>query len=127
MNEFICCIKSKIKRSNEGPDKVGACSRQQRQLHITDLKSEVLALIFENCSHDILARRVRLVCRRFRDVATLDLYRELLTLSSKIDRAMVDAVSRLEESRTLGELLVKTHHFSSAIFYCASYRTRSTN
>ncbi|KDR13480.1 uncharacterized protein LOC110835345 [Zootermopsis nevadensis] len=114
MIKFIRCIKSTIKRGNEGQDKVGACSRQQRQLHITDLPPEVLALIFEHCFYDFLARQVRLVCRRFRNDATLVLNCGFLTLGPKIDRAMVDAVSRFEESRTLEELLVTTRPFRSA-------------
>ncbi|KDQ96812.1 hypothetical protein L798_05788 [Zootermopsis nevadensis] len=115
MNKFIRSIKSKLKRGNEGPDKVGACSQQERQLHIMDLPPEVLGLIFEHCSYDVLARRVRPVCRRFRDVATLVLNCGFLTLGTKIDRAMVDAVSHFEEGRTLGELLVTTFPFTSAM------------
>ncbi|XP_021922816.1 uncharacterized protein LOC110831288 isoform X2 [Zootermopsis nevadensis] len=107
MNKFIRCIKSKIKRDNEGPDKVGACSRQLRQLHITDLPPEVLALIFEHCSYDVLGRQVRLVCKRFCDVATSVLNCGFSTLGPKIDRAMADAVSLFEEGRTLEELLYR--------------------
>ncbi|KDR17960.1 uncharacterized protein LOC110831288 isoform X1 [Zootermopsis nevadensis] len=115
MNKFIRCIKSKIKRDNEGPDKVGACSRQLRQLHITDLPPEVLALIFEHCSYDVLGRQVRLVCKRFCDVATSVLNCGFSTLGPKIDRAMADAVSLFEEGRTLEELLVTTQPFTAAM------------
>ncbi|XP_021925477.1 uncharacterized protein LOC110832631 isoform X3 [Zootermopsis nevadensis] len=118
MNKFIRRIKSKLERGNEGSDKGGACSQQEQEpsgLHITDLPPEALALIFERCSYDVLARRVRLVCRRFCEVATLLLNCGFLTLGPKIDRAMLDAVSRFEEGRTLGELLVKTHPFTLAM------------
>ncbi|KDR12634.1 hypothetical protein L798_13607 [Zootermopsis nevadensis] len=117
MNKFIHCIKSKLKRRNERLDKVGACSQQEQEpsgLHITDLPPEVLALIFENCSYDFLARQVRPMCRRFRDAAALVLNCGFSTLGPKIDRAMVEAVSDFEEGRTLGELLVSTFPFTSA-------------
>ncbi|XP_021934135.1 uncharacterized protein LOC110836822 isoform X1 [Zootermopsis nevadensis] len=117
MKKFIRRIKSKIERDNEGAGKVEACSEQEQEpsgLHITDLPPEVLALIFENCSYDFLARQVRPMCRRFRDAAALVLNCGFSTLGPKIDRAMVEAVSDFEEGRTLGELLVSTFPFTSA-------------
>ncbi|XP_021941448.1 uncharacterized protein LOC110840611 [Zootermopsis nevadensis] len=99
-------------KSNE----VGVCSQQEQEpsgLHITDLPPEVLALIFERCPYEVLARRVRLVCKRFCDVTTLVLNCGFLTLGPKIDRAMVNAGSRFKEGRTVEELLVIFHPFSS--------------
>ncbi|KDR08259.1 hypothetical protein L798_02038 [Zootermopsis nevadensis] len=103
MNKYIRRIKSKINRGN------------QKQLHITDLPPEALARIFDLCSYDDLARRVRLVCKRFCDVATSVLNQGISNLGPKIDRAMADSVSRLEEGRSLEELLVKTDSISFAI------------
>ncbi|KDR18809.1 uncharacterized protein LOC110830511 [Zootermopsis nevadensis] len=117
MKKFIRFIKSKIKRGNEESDNVGACSQREPKpsgLHITDLPPVVLARIFEHCSYDVLARRVRLVCKRFCEVATSVLNRGFSTLGQKIDRAMVDAVSHFEEGRTLEELLVKNYPFTLA-------------
>ncbi|KDR22458.1 uncharacterized protein LOC110826878 [Zootermopsis nevadensis] len=122
MIKFIRFITSKIRSGSDGQNDVGACGQQEQQLHITDLPTEVLALIFEYCSYNVLAGQVRLVCKRFCDVATLVLNWGFSTLGPKIDRATVEIVPRMGQVQTKEERRATNRVFIALMIMKCQYR-----
>jgi hypothetical protein len=78
------------------------CDVEQRPsaLHITELPTEVLVLIFECCPYEVVSKDLRQVCKRFREVATSVLNHSFSTLGSKIDRTMKTVDCRINQART---------------------------
>jgi hypothetical protein len=83
-------------------DTASCCDLEQRPsvLHITELPTEVLVLIFESCPYQVVSENLRQVCKRFREVATSVLNHSFSTLGSKIDSAMMVVDSRMTQART---------------------------
>jgi hypothetical protein len=65
-------------------------SSHNRKMNIPHLPTEVLVVIFRNCSYREVARPV---CRRFSHVAAVVLNSELSTFAKRIGRSM-DAVEQ---------------------------------
>lgn len=73
-------------------------------LSITALPTEVLAHVFEYLPYRVVAQDLRLVSRRFRDVATLVLNSGFLTLGPTIERTKMVVKSRVMQAPAETEL-----------------------
>lgn len=81
------------------------------KLNITELPTEVLVLIFKNCSSREVAEQLRLVCRRFSQVAALVLNSELSTLGKRIGRTMDAVEERVNRTQTVSQFLTLNRIF----------------
>jgi hypothetical protein len=81
-------------------------------MKITELPTEVLVLIFKNCSCREVAERLRPVCKRFSAVAALVLNSELWTMGKRIGRSMDAVELQMTRTRTASQYLTLNRIFN---------------
>jgi predicted XRE-type DNA-binding protein len=94
---------------SESPSTMSAHSSK---MNITELPTEVLVVIFRNCSYREVAERLRPVCRRFSHVAALVLNSELSTLGKRICRSMDVVEQHMMQTQTVPQFLTLSQIFN---------------
>ncbi|XP_067002095.1 uncharacterized protein [Anabrus simplex] len=110
------CIPTKFEPSND-------CDQYKRPLGLLDLPTELLTLVFRWCTFSFVAETLRLVCRRFRAVATLVLNSGMAILGPRLERAMARVeYAAMNVVATEGDLITYSRAFNALEIIHSQFR-----